>query len=208
MDERARREPMRPCVFLDRDGVLNARRLALVRKPSQLRFLPGVAESVSRITRAGFAVVIVTNQEQVDQPWIGGTYIKREDHDEVMRLVVEEMEREGGAVDGVYACLHRRGSNCDDAKPKPGMLKAAARELHLDLASSFMIGDNAKDMIAGRRAGCRTVLVDPRLRTRLQRAERYANHVARDLPAATRWVLQHASAPSAVPGPTRATRRA
>lgn len=199
---------MRPAVFVDRDGVLNARRWALVRKPSQLRLLPGVAESVARITRAGFATVIATNQEFVAQPWIGGTYIQREDHDEIMRLVVDEMERLGGAVDSVYACLHKRGSGCDDAKPKPGMLKAAARELGLDLAASFMVGDNAKDMIAGRRAGCRSVLVDPRLRTKLQRAEGYANHVARDLPAATEWILRHAAGTSVVTGPTRAVRRA
>ncbi|HET6405055.1 MAG TPA: HAD-IIIA family hydrolase [Candidatus Thermoplasmatota archaeon] len=181
---------MRPAVFLDRDGVLNARRLPLVRKPSQLRILPGVAEAVSRLTRAGFAVCVATNQEFVDQPWFGSTYIRREDHDEVMRLVVEAMESEGGAVDGVYACLHRRGSNCEDQKPKPGLLRQAARELELDLKASFMVGDNTKDMLAGRRAGCRTVLVDPRLRTRLQRADRYATHVARDLPAAVDWILR------------------
>lgn len=190
---------MNPAVFLDRDGVLNKRRLPLVRKPSQLRILPGVAESVARITRAGYAVVIATNQEFVDQPWIGGTYIRREDHDEVMRLIVEEMEREGGAVDGVYACMHRRGSGCDDAKPKPGMLKAAAKELGLDLRQSFMVGDQAKDMIAGRRAGCRTVLVDPRWRTRLQGAEKYANYVCRDLTEATRWILQQQPVVRAIP---------
>lgn len=180
---------MRPAVFLDRDGVLNARRLPLVRKPSQLKLLPGVAESVARITRAGFAVCIASNQEWVAQPWFGSTYIKPEDHEEVMRIVIDEMEREGGAVDGVYVCLHKRGSGCDDQKPKPGLLKRAAKELGLDLRGSFMVGDNAKDMIAGRRAGCRTVLVDPRLRTTLQRAEHFATHVARDLPTATEWIL-------------------
>jgi len=187
---RESRPGLRPAVFLDRDGVLNERRLLLVRRPDQLQILPGVAESVARITRAGFAVVVVTNQEFVAHRWLGGTYIRREDHDEVMRLVVEEMEREGGAVDGVYACLHKRGSGCDDAKPKPGMLKAAAKDLDLDLRRSFMVGDQAKDMLAGRRAGCRTVLVDPRLRTKLQGAEKYANFVCRDLAEATRWILQ------------------
>lgn len=188
---------MRPAVFLDRDGVLNARRLALVRKPSQLRILPGVPEAVARLTRAGFAVCIASNQEWVAQPWMGSTYITPADHEEVMRLVVDAMESEGGAVDGVYACTHRRGSpECDDRKPKPGLLKRAARELGLDLKASFMVGDNAKDMVAGRRAGCRTVLVDPRLRTRLERAEHFAAHTCADLPAAVEWILrQKAVAP-------------
>ncbi|HUR70081.1 MAG TPA: HAD-IIIA family hydrolase [Candidatus Thermoplasmatota archaeon] len=191
---------MRPAVFLDRDGVLNRRRLFLVRNPAQLQILPGVAEAVARVTRAGFATVIATNQEFVDQPWFGGTYIRREDHDEVMRRVVEAMEGAGGAVDGVYACMHRRGSGCDDAKPKPGMLKAAAAELGLDLGASFMVGDQSKDMLAGRRAGCRTVLVDPRLRTRLQGAERYANHVARDLGEAVDWLLHERTKARVAPG--------
>lgn len=160
-----------------------------MRKPSQLVLLPGIAEACAKITRAGFAIAIVTNQEFVDQPWLGGTYIKREDHDAVMELCVAEMERLGGAVDGVYACMHRRGSNCDDAKPKPGMLRQAARELGLDLHSSFIVGDQRKDMEAGRRAGCRTVLVDERFRTKLQGARRFAHHVAKDLPDATRWIL-------------------
>ena len=181
---------MRRAVFLDRDGVLNARRPGLVRKPSQLVLLAGVAASVRRLTDAGLAVVIATNQEFVDQPWFGGTYIRRADHDEVMRLVVAEMERDGGKVDAVMACLHRRGSNCHDQKPKPGMLLDAAKGLGLDLAGSFMVGDNRKDMLAGRAAGCRTVLVDARFRTRWQRAHEHADHVARALPEAVEWILR------------------
>lgn len=180
---------MRRAVFLDRDGVLNARRIALVRKPSQLRILPGGPESVAKLTRAGFAIVIATNQEFVDQPWLGGTYIRRADHDEVMRRIVAAMESQGGKVDRIEACMHRRGSGCDDAKPKPGMLLRAAAALELELPRSFMVGDNAKDMLAGRAAGCRTVLLDPRLRTRMQRAEANADHVAADLSAATEWIL-------------------
>lgn len=176
---------MRPAVFLDRDGVLNARRLGLVRTPAQLRLLPGIAESAARLTRAGFALCIATNQE-----FVGTGYIRREDHEAVMDVVVRELERAGGKVDGVYACLHPRGSGCDDAKPRPGMLLAAARDLGLDLRASFMVGDNAKDMLAGRAAGCRSVLVDERLRTRLQGARRHADHVARALPEAVEWILR------------------
>lgn len=176
--------PVRPAVFLDRDGVLNARHWRLVREPADLRIVPGVGEAVARLTRAGFACAIATNQE-----WVGHGYITREDHDEVMRLVVKACESRGGVIDGVYACLHKKTAGCHDRKPKPGMLTDAARDLGLDLRASYMVGDNLKDMLAGRAAGCRTVLVDPRLRTWLQRAPRYADHVARDLPAAAEWIL-------------------
>lgn len=176
--------PKTPAVFLDRDGVLNRRKWNLVRKRSELVLLAGQAEAAKRFTDAGYAVVIATNQE-----FVGMGYISREEHDAVMAEVVRELESRGGKVWGVYACMHPRGSGCHDAKPKPGMLLDAARDLDLDLPRSFMVGDNAKDMHAGRRAGTRTVLVDPRLRTRLQRAHLHADHVARDLPAAADWIL-------------------
>jgi D-glycero-D-manno-heptose 1,7-bisphosphate phosphatase len=174
----------RPAVFLDRDGVLNRRKLNLVRTLDQLRILPGVGASVARFTQAGFAVVIATNQE-----WVGQGYIKREEHDAIMGAVVDACQEEGGKVDGVYACLHPKTQDCHDRKPKPGMLTDAARDLGLDLRRSFMVGDNRKDVQAGRAAGTTTVLVDPRLRTWLQRATRYADHVAPDLLGAADWIL-------------------
>lgn len=181
---------MRPAVFLDRDGVLNRRKWNLVRKPEEVVLLPGIADAAARLTRAGYALAIATNQE-----WVAHGYIRLEDHEAVMALVVKELESRGGKVDGVYACLHRKGSGCHDQKPRPGMLLDAARDLGLDLPRSFMVGDNRKDVLAGRAAGCRTVLVDPRLRTLVQRAARWADHVAPDLPAAAEWILAQPRGP-------------
>jgi D-glycero-D-manno-heptose 1,7-bisphosphate phosphatase len=175
---------LRPCVFLDRDGVLNRRRLTLVRRPSQVVLLPGIAEAAARLDKAGYALVIATNQE-----FVGHGYIRRRDHDEIMARCVAGLETQGAKVAGVYACVHPRTVDCDDRKPKPGMLLQAAQDLGLDLARSFMVGDQRKDMKAGRAAGCRTVLVDPRLRTRMQGAQNFADHVCRDLPAAADWIL-------------------
>lgn len=180
---------MRPAVFLDRDGVLNRRKWNLVRRLSEVVLLPGAAAAAARFSQAGFVVVIATNQE-----FVGSGYIKRSDHDEVMAHIVDAIAKEGGKVDGVYACLHPRGSNCHDQKPKPGMLLDAARDLDLDLARSFMVGDNRKDMGAGRAAGTRTVLVDPRFRTWLQDARSLADHVCRDLPEAASWILSQPEA--------------
>ena len=155
-----------------------------MRKRGELVLLPGIAVAAKRLGDAGFALVIATNQE-----FVGSGYIAREEHEAIMTEVVRELESAGARVDAVYACLHPRGSGCHDAKPKPGMLLDAARDLGLDLSRSFMVGDNAKDMLAGRRAGARTVLVDPRFRTRIQRAAKHADHVARDLPAAAEWIV-------------------
>lgn len=174
----------RPAVFLDRDGVLNRRKLTLVRTPAQMVLLPGIAEAGLALKQAGFALVMATNQD-----FVGMGYIKRPDHERVMAMVTDHFGAAGAPFDGVYACLHPRYVDCHDRKPKPGMLTDAARDLGVDLARSFMVGDNRKDMLAGRAAGARTVLVDPRLRTRVQRAHAYADHVCADLPAAARWIL-------------------
>lgn len=181
----------RPAVFLDRDGVLNRRKLRLVRRLDELRILPGVGQAVARFTEAGLAVVIVTNQE-----FVGHGYIRREEHEAIMESIVDACQEEGGKVDGVYACTHPKWEDCHDRKPKPGMLLDAARDLRLDLGRAFMVGDNAKDMKAGKAAGVRTILVDPRFRTMAQGAQKHADHVCADLLEAADWILERHEAAS------------
>jgi D-glycero-D-manno-heptose 1,7-bisphosphate phosphatase len=178
---------MRPCVFLDRDGVINARRFPVVRRPDQLVILPGVGDAAARLHTAGYALVVATNQEFVGDGWI-----KPADHEAIMARCVAALEEKGAKVAATYACTHPHGEACDDRKPKPGMLLAAARDLGLDLARSFMVGDQRKDVQAGRAAGCRSVLVDLRLRSRLQGAARWTDAVRRDLPDAADWILAQA----------------
>jgi D-glycero-D-manno-heptose 1,7-bisphosphate phosphatase len=152
--------PLRPAVFLDRDGTLNA---SVVRngKPyppaalGEFALLPGAAESCTRLDAAGFALVVVTNQPDVGR----GTQRKEvvEAMHEHLRSLVPEIE----LIEVCYAPgrgiphpeNHRR-------KPAPGMLLDAAASLGLDLASSWMIGDRAGDIDAGHAAGCRTILID------------------------------------------------
>jgi len=167
-------------VFLDRDGVLNARRFPILRHARDLRMLPGAPEAAARLAQAGYALVIVTNQE-----WVSRGMLSVAEHEAIMARVAAALADAGAKLTAAYAALDAR-----TAKPRPDMLLQAAREHDLDLAASFMVGDNAKDVLAGERAGARTVLVDPRLRTRLQGAHARATHVARDLPAAAEWILR------------------
>jgi D-glycero-D-manno-heptose 1,7-bisphosphate phosphatase len=145
----------RRAVFLDRDGVINR---AIVRdgKPypphhlSELEILPGVADALARLRRAGFHLVVVTNQPDVSR----GTQ---------RREVIDDMHAALAAalpIDGFQVCDHDDRDECVCRKPKPGMLEAAAAERHLSLSDSFMVGDRWRDVEAGRRAGCRTVFVD------------------------------------------------
>ena len=153
-----------PAVFLDRDGTLN-REINGVLSPAQLELLPGAAEAVHELNHHGFRAVVVTNQ-----PVIAKGFCSEADVELVHRKLETELGREHAFLDRIYYCPHHPESGfegerrelkieCDCRKPEPGMLLQAARELNLDLAKSWMIGDTAADVGAGRNAGVKTVLV-------------------------------------------------
>jgi D-glycero-D-manno-heptose 1,7-bisphosphate phosphatase len=145
---------MARAVFLDRDGVINR---AVMRDGTPhppetadaLEVLDGVSDALSKLRRAGFRLIVVTNQPDVAR----GTQ---------RREVVEAMHARLAAelpVDEVLACYHD-GDSCDCRKPKPGALLDAARRHGLELDRSFMVGDRWRDIEAGQRAGCRCLFVD------------------------------------------------
>jgi D-glycero-D-manno-heptose 1,7-bisphosphate phosphatase len=144
-----------PAVFLDRDGVIvvpefRDRRSFAPRRLEDFRLYPDAAASLQRLKRAGFLLAVVTNQ-----PDVGNGLIPRSEVDAMHEIMTRELP-----VDSVKACFHRQGDHCDCRKPKPGMILAAAGELGIDLAKSFMVGDRKSDVEAGRAAGCTTVFVD------------------------------------------------
>jgi D-glycero-D-manno-heptose 1,7-bisphosphate phosphatase len=141
-------------VFLDRDGVLND---APIRdgKPSspmtvaEVVVPPDVPSSLNRLRQSGFRLIMVTNQ-----PNIARGIQSRETVYAINRHLQELLR-----LDGAETCEHDDGDNCDCRKPKPGMLVRAAARDHIALAASFLVGDRWRDIEAGRRAGCRTVLI-------------------------------------------------
>ncbi len=152
---RIRDDRGRPAVFLDRDGVL----LDLVpylRDPDEVRLAPGAGTALRRLRAAGLPFVVVTNQSAVARGMLDRAGLFRV-HLRLLRL----LEAEGVRPLGIEFCPHHpeHGEVCDCRKPSPGMLQRAAHRFNLDLSRSVMIGDSGSDLEAGRRAGCRTILV-------------------------------------------------
>jgi D-glycero-D-manno-heptose 1,7-bisphosphate phosphatase len=150
----------RPAVFLDRDGTLIVDKEYLYR-PEEVELLPGVVEGLAQLRGAGFACVVVTNQSG-----IGRGYFREADMHRVHIEMLRRFHACGVDVDGIYFSPHTPTSadrsvvEHADRKPGPGMLLRAARDLGLDLARSWMVGDAISDLLAGRNAGCRqSVLV-------------------------------------------------
>ena len=145
----------RPAAFLDRDGVLIVD-CGYPHRPDQLVLIPGAAEAVKRLNDAGFVTVIVTNQSGVAR----GLFSEDTMHG-FNALLVQRLAEDGARIDAVYACpfhaeavdARYRHPDHPDRKPNPGMLLKAIAEHDLDPAHSLMIGDQASDMEAARRAG-------------------------------------------------------
>lgn len=146
---------MKKAAFLDRDGVLNRKASSedeYVTRWEDMEFLPGVHEAVRLLNRAGYFVVVVSNQRCIAKGLI--TTSELESMHARMR---HEFEVAGARINAIYYCPHEVQPPCICRKPEPGMLLEAAREHQIDLAESWMIGDSKRDVEAGKRAGCRTV---------------------------------------------------
>ncbi len=139
---------MFPAIFLDRDGVLIENRADYVREWSHVTLLPNAIDALTGFHRAGFRIIIVTNQSAV-----GRGVMTFSEAQTINERLVKTIAEHGGWVDGVFMCPHKPEDSCICRKPQPGLLLQAARQFSIDLAASWMIGDAWTDILAGQAAG-------------------------------------------------------
>ena len=147
-------------IFLDRDGTL-IHDPGYLNHPDQVQVIDGVAEALKEFQLLGYKRVVVSNQSGVARGVVSIEMLERI-HDRLRELLAVK----GASVDAIYYCPHHPDGtipeyrkDSDWRKPKPGMLLAAAQEMDIDLSRSWMIGDNERDVEAGRSAGCKTILI-------------------------------------------------
>ena len=147
---------MRKAAFLDRDGVINQKlpEGQYVTCWEEMKFLPGVIEAIASLNRAGFHVVVVSNQR-----CIAKGLLTTDDLDLIHERMRKGFASDGALIDGIYYCSHDEHPPCGCRKPAPGLLLKAAIEHEIDLTSSWMIGDSDVDIGAGKSAGCKTVRI-------------------------------------------------
>ena len=174
---------MNIAVFLDRDGVLNE---AIVRdgRPypprslSEFAIVPDARVVLDELHDAGYRLIVATNQPDVAR----GTATR----EQVAEL--NQHLRSCLPVDAIEVCEHDDADACGCRKPEPGLLLRAAERDVIDLTRSFMIGDRWRDIEAGRRAGCRTVLIGNGY------GERFISQpdvAVRNLGEAARWIVSN-----------------
>ncbi|HEV2728594.1 MAG TPA: HAD family hydrolase [Terriglobales bacterium] len=144
---------MNRAVFLDRDGVINQKAPGegYVTTWEQIHFLPDSAKAISLLNRAGFLVIVVTNQRCVAKG-----LITIRDLETLHRRMCEKLAMESATVDAIFYCPHQIEPPCACRKPAPGMFFEAAKAHQIALNNSWMVGDSEIDVKAGRNAGCKT----------------------------------------------------
>jgi D-glycero-D-manno-heptose 1,7-bisphosphate phosphatase len=189
----------KPAVFLDRDGVI-IEDVDLLVDAADIRVLTGVPEALAKLRQHGFELLIISNQTVIARGLATEEDVNNINQELNRRLIAAS----GAGVDSFYVCPHHPKAtldsyrvNCDCRKPKPGLILRAAKEHDLDLARSFAVGDRITDIIAGARAGCRTVLVktgrhdDPPIETSEPIDQTITpDWTCADLAAAADWILK------------------
>jgi D-glycero-D-manno-heptose 1,7-bisphosphate phosphatase len=187
---------MRPAVFLDRDGTI-IEESGYLDRLDRLVFFPFSVDAVRVLNRAGFAVVVVTNQAGIARGIVRESFVA-----EAHRHIAERLEAGGAHIDGFYFCPHypagvveKYRTVCDCRKPQPGLLRRAAVDLDLDLSRSFVVGDRWHDLAAGQAVGARGVLVRTGVGAQDEAAADAAvtpAAIVDNLMDAAAWILQHA----------------
>lgn len=185
-------ETPRPAAFLDRDGTIIVER-GYLRDPEGVEVMPGVAEAIGMLNQWGYWVFGVSNQSGVARGYYGTAEV-----DAVNQRVIDSLAQRGARLDRIYYCIHlpeitrARGEQvCNCRKPAPGLIEQACADFPIDLARSFVIGDQLCDIELARTLGIPGLLV----LTGFGESERRRlgpnhspDHIAGDLLAAVRWL--------------------
>jgi D-glycero-D-manno-heptose 1,7-bisphosphate phosphatase len=186
-------------VFVDKDGTL-VEDVPYNADPARVKFMPNALAGLRRMADAGLLLMIVTNQ-----PGIAIGRIQRRDFASMQRAIERRLRDEAGVeLAGWYVCPHAPAlpPDCTCRKPAAGLIRQAAAEHGVDLTRSWMVGDILDDVEAGRRAGCRTVLLDVGNETVWHMSPlREPHHRCSDLLQAAEVIVTHTTPAGALGGP-------
>lgn len=178
-------------IFLDRDGVINKDpehlKFQYVTKWKDFEFLPGVKRAIKKLTDSGYSIYIISNQAGIAKKYFSMRDLKR-----ITANMMREVEKAGGKITEAYYCPHRTEDNCGCRKPRAGLFRKALKRGPIDFKKTFFVGDNIRDVQAGKAIGCRTLLVlSGKVRSRKDKDwAAKPDFIKRGLPAAVEFILK------------------
>lgn len=143
-----------PFIILDRDGVINYDSDQYIKNPDEWIPIPGSLEAIARLNKAGFRVLIATNQSGVARGYYDVDML-----DTIHEKLMRELAAVGGYVEEIFFCPHHPEEHCGCRKPKAGLIHQIQEKYTIELAETFFIGDSMVDVQAARIAGCIPLLV-------------------------------------------------
>jgi D-glycero-D-manno-heptose 1,7-bisphosphate phosphatase len=141
-------------IILDRDGVINHDSEQFIKSPDEWRPIPGSLEAIARLNRAGYRVVVATNQSGVGRGLLDFATLNAI-HDKMHRALALA----GGRIEAVFFCPHTADARCDCRKPRPGMLIEIGKRFSVDLTGVPCVGDGLRDLQAAETVGAQPMLV-------------------------------------------------
>ena len=176
-------------VFLDRDGTINDDK-GYINHPDRIELIPRSALAIRRLNKEGILTIIVSNQSGVARG-----YFKKELLPVINKRLEDLLEAKKAYLDGIYCCYHHPDDNCSCRKPKPGMLKKAAKKFNLDLKKCFVVGDKYTDIILGHNVGATTILAltgygKGQWEYESEKWRNKPDYVAEDLYEAIKWIIK------------------
>ena len=139
-------------ILLDRDGTINVERLDYVKSFEEFIFLEGAFEALKLFSDNGYKIIIITNQSVV-----GRNIITEEELINIHDKMKYELLKKDITIFDIFYCTSLPDSNSPDRKPEPGMLLRCSNDYNINLKETYYIGDKETDVIAGKKAGCKTI---------------------------------------------------
>lgn len=178
-------------IFLDRDGVINRDSPDYIKNWAEFEFLPGSLSALRLLTANGFTIIIITNQSIINRKMVPEEIL-----DDIHTKMMATVEANGGKISGIFYCPHTPEEDCDCRKPKPGLIYQAQNAYGIDLPSTIMVGDSAKDIECAQNSGCGcTILVRTGNGIAAERAlkdhHRPPDHIVSDLDEATHRIIDN-----------------
>jgi len=140
-------------VLLDRDGTINVDK-GFVYRSEDFEFLPRAVDAMKSLYDNGYRLFVVTNQSGIGR----GLYTEQDVYG-LHVYMLSQLRSYGVIIDGIFYCPHDPSAGCGCRKPAAGLLEKAILDFDIDVSRSYMVGDNEKDVEAGRKVGLRTAIV-------------------------------------------------
>lgn len=179
-------------IFLDRDGVINEfpGNGNYVTKVKDFHFLPRACEAIRKMTEKGYLIFVVSNQAGVRKGVFTEAKLNR-----ITNHMLKQIKKEKGEIKKVFYCTHRSDHGCDCRKPEIGLIRKALQSVKKPVGfakKTFFVGDTEIDILAGHKAGCKTIFVlsGRENRRKLRRWRVQPDFIAKDLFAAVK-IIEH-----------------